>query len=362
MEDAKAIKQDQSRGAVRGMRLPGRGLSWKELFVALKGEWSKDRVADVAGMVTFHSILSVFPFLLFLVALAGLLINPAEEADLVDQLSKVAPSAVTQILSERIRSLSRSSSAGLLTISALVAIWSASGGISALTRGLNTTYGVEESRPWWKAKALALGMTLFAAVVALVAALIAVVVPPLAEAVGGPIGTAMLWLRLPVAGLLMMFLWACLYYFLPDVEQRFRFITPGSVVGVLLWLIASWAFSLYVSNFGKYEVTYGALGGVVVMLLWMWISVQAVLLGAEINAVVEHRSPEGKEAGAHRPSERSRGKKTDPRGDAAPEIIRQPPRRLPPLLSAEAAKDNRTRAWALGSALLALLPRRRRPV
>lgn len=357
------IKQDEGRPSVQGMRLPGYGMSWKEFFTALKREWSKDRVGDVAGMVTFRGILALFPFVLFLVALGGILIDPAQATQLIDQLSKVAPGPVTQILGERVRALAQSDSTSLLTISIVVALWSASGGMSALMRALNTTYGVQESRKWWKVRGIALAMTFFAAALALVAALMAVAAPPLAKAIGGPLGSALLWGRLPVAGMLMMFLWACLYYFLPDVEQRFRFITPGSVVGVVLWLIASWGFSIYVANFGSYEVTYGALGGVVVMLLWMWISSQVVLLGAEINAVVEHRSPAGKEPGARRIGERSRGKKTDPRGDAAPQVIRRPARRRPPLLSREALKDTPTRAWAVGSALLAFFtPRRRRPV
>ena len=106
-----------------------------------------------------------------------------------------------------------------------------------------------------------------------------------------------LWLRLPVAGLLMMAVWAMIYYVLPDVEQKFKFITPGSVVGVLLWLLASAGFSMYVKNFGSYDVSYGALGGVIVMLMWMWISAQVILIGAEINAILEHKSPEGKVSG-----------------------------------------------------------------
>ena len=360
MGDATLIKHDEGRPSVRGIRLPGLGMSWKEFFTALKQEWSKDRVSDVAGMVTFHGILALFPFVLFLVTLAGLLIDPARETELIEQLSKIAPGPVTQILGERVRSLVETRSTGLLTVSIAIALWSASGGMSALMRALNTTYGVEETRKWWKTRPLALGMTFFAAGLALAAALIAIAAPPLAKAVGGPLGEALLWGRLPVAGLLMMFLWACLYYFLPDVEQQFRFITPGSVVGVLLWLIASWGFSLYVANFGRYEVTYGALGGVVVMLIWMWISSQVMLLGAEINAVLEHRSPEGKDAGARRIGEPSTGKKTDPRGDTRPQVVRLPARRVPPLLSREALKDNRTRAWAAGAAMMALLGRRRR--
>lgn len=282
------------------MVLPGRDVPWKAFLKALGSEYSGDRVSDTAGSLTFFAVLAIFPFLLFLVALASVVISPADADSLVQQLGRVAPPAVTDILSDRIRALGEDRSLGLLTFSALAAIWAASGGIDALTRALNVVYDVEESRPWWKARAVALGMTLVTAAVALAAALLAIALPPIAQWLGGPLGTALLWLRLPVAGALMMLLWALLYWGLPNVEQKFRFLTPGTIFGVAVWVAASWGFSVYVRNFGNYEATYGALGGVIVLLLWMWISSQVVLLGAEANALLEHWSPEGKKAGAKR--------------------------------------------------------------
>ena len=114
--------------------------------------------------------------------------------------------------------------------------------------------------------------------------------PALIHYLGGPLTAVVRWLRIPVAGTLMLFLWAAIYWVLPDVERRFRFITPGSVVGVPVWLLASWGFSEYVIHFPKTQAVYGALGGVMVLLLWMWISAQVLLVGAEINAVIEHSS------------------------------------------------------------------------
>jgi membrane protein len=242
-------------------------------------------------------VLAFFPFLIFLVSLASLIIDPGQAQVLIDQLARVAPGAVTQIVSERLRALGESQPTGLLTVSAAGAVWAASGGIAALMRALNVVYDVEESRPFWKVRLIAVATTLGAALISVVATLLAVATPAIADAVGGPVGQVILWLRLPVAGFLMIWVWALLYYLLPDVQQSFKLITPGSVLGVLVWLIASWAFSLYVSNFGKYDVTYGALGGVVVMLFWMWITAQVLMLGAEVNAVLEHRSPEGKKLG-----------------------------------------------------------------
>ena len=273
-------------------------MTWKEFAKAFWDEFNHDQVTDWAGAVTYSGVLALFPFLLFLVALAGLVITPEQADQIVQQLGQVAPSNVTEILGERIRSIASSPQTGLLTVGAVVAIWSASAGVAGVQRALNTIYGVTEGRPWWKARGIAVLMTLVAGAVALVAALVAVAAGPVGEFIGGPVGTAITWLRLPVAGLLMMFLWALLYFVLPDVEQEFKFITPGSVVGVLLWVLASWGFSLYVASFGSYEATYGSVGGIIVMLLWMYLSSMALLAGAEVNAVIEHKSEDGKRAGA----------------------------------------------------------------
>jgi membrane protein len=278
--------------------LPGNGMSWKQFFLDLKTEVTRDNITDIAAGVTYYLMLALFPFLLFLVALVSLVITPQQAEDLVRQLGRFLPAEVTEIVGGRIHALVEGPSIGLVTFGIVVALWSASGSVAALMRALNTAYGVEEGRPWWKRQAIALFMTIFTAVLALIGAGIAVALAPVGAAIGGPVGTAIQWLRLPVAGAIVMFLWAVLHYVLPDVEQRFRFITPGSVVGVILWLIASWGFSMYVSHFGNYDKIYGSLGGVIVLLLWMWISSLAVLLGAEVNVVIEHRSPEGKRAGA----------------------------------------------------------------
>jgi membrane protein len=285
------------------VRLPGSGMSWKGFGKGLKDEITEDAITDVAATVTYYGVLALFPFLLFLVALASVIIAPSDAERLVGQLSQVAPGEVTQILGDRIRQLGEQQNVTLLGLGALAAIWAASGGVMALMRALNLAYDVKEGRPWWKVRGIAILMTLVAGLLALTAALVAIAAAPLADRIGGPIGLAIGWLRLPVAGLLMMLLWALLYYVLPDVEQRFKFITPGSVGGVVLWVLASWAFSRYVTSFGSYDKTYGSLGGVIVLLLWMWISTMVLLVGAEMNALIEHRSEEGKRQGAKQKSD-----------------------------------------------------------
>jgi membrane protein len=287
-----------AEGARRcAVRLPGKDIPWKTFFKTLKDEVKKDNLTDTAAALTFFGVLALFPFLLFLVSLASVIIQPDQAKALLDQLSQVMPSEATTIIGERLNSLTQDQSVGLLSVGAVGAIWAASNGVMAVMRALNLAYGVKESRPFWKVRGIALLFTLGGGALGLLATLAAVATPPLAEAIGGPIGAAILLLRIPFAALLVMFVWALAYYVLPDVEQDFKFITPGSVIGVTVWIIASLGFSLYVSNFGKYDATYGSLGGVIVMLLWMWISAQVLLIGAEINAIIEHWSPEGKASG-----------------------------------------------------------------
>ncbi|AUX37329.1 MULTISPECIES: YihY/virulence factor BrkB family protein [Sorangium] len=279
------------------MYLPGKEIPWKDFLNDIKQEWVKDKVDTVAAALTFFGVLSIFPFLLFAVALAGLVIDPAEAARLMGELYQMAPPAVANILGERLQALTEGQSPALLTVGALGAVWAASGGVVALMDALNSAYGVEDSRSFLKRRGIALLVTLGGAVLLTVASALAVATPAVTEHLG-PLATPILWLRVPVSMFLVMTVLAALYYVLPDVEQKFKFITPGSVVAVVIWAIASLGFSFYVSRFGSYEVSYGALGGVIILLLWMWISSMAVLLGAEINAIIEHRSPDGKRTGA----------------------------------------------------------------
>ncbi|WP_240486712.1 YihY/virulence factor BrkB family protein [Hyalangium minutum] len=260
----------------------------------MRQEWKRNKLSDAAAALTFYGVLSLFPFLLFIVALAGLVIQPAQAQALIGALGREVPPAFSQLPYAQLAQLTSGPSRGLLTFSALTAVWSATAGVVSLMTALNTAYGVTESRPRRKVYGIALGMMLAGAILALLAGLVAVATPLLALRLGAPWTTLAGWLRLPLAALLMMILWATLYSVLPDSRQRFKFMTPGSVIGVLVWLAASLGFSFYVSHFGTFGVTYGALGGIIVLLLWMWISSLALLLGAEINAVLARQRSEEK--------------------------------------------------------------------
>lgn len=259
---------------------------WKRILGTLREEWKRNKLSDAAAALTFYGVLSFFPFLLFLVALASLVIQPAQVQALVGELGREVPPSFSQLPAAQLAELTSGPGRGVLTFSALTAVWSATVGVVNLMKALNTAYGVTEGRPRWKVYGIALGMMLAGAVLALLAGLVAVAAPALAAWLGHPWAMLAGWLRLPLAALLMMLLWGTLYSVLPDTRRKFKFIIPGSVVGVLVWLAASLGFSSYVSHFSTFGITYGALGGIVVLLLWMWISSLALMLGAELNAVI----------------------------------------------------------------------------
>ena len=171
------------------MRLPGAGMTWREFLRGLKDEISKDGITDLAATVTYYGILSLFPFLLFLVALASVVITPDDANRLVEQLGQVAPGPATQILGERIRQLGGQQSVALVGFGAIVAIWTASGGVMSLIGALNRCYDVREGRPWWKVRGIAILMTVVSGALALVGGLVAVATAPLADWIGGPAGT-----------------------------------------------------------------------------------------------------------------------------------------------------------------------------
>jgi len=270
----------------------------------LASEWTEDAVFDTAAALSFWAMLALFPFLLVVVALVGLVLDPGQLRNLLQQLSLVAPPQVTQILGSQLESLLRGPHTSLLTVGAVTAMWAASGGVSALSDALDRCYDLKETRSFARRRALAVGVTLVAGVASVVAVAVTFVLPLVGKTLGRFAGswvtTLIDWARFPIAGVIVLLLWAFFYWSLPNVRPRFQLVSPGSLVGMALWLLASWGFSEYVRHFGSYQATYGALGGIIVLLLWMWISSLTLLLGAEINKILTpaeklKRSPTGEE-------------------------------------------------------------------
>jgi membrane protein len=272
-----------------------KGSSWKDTLVRSVKGFSRDNLSDWAAALTYYGILSIFPMLLVLVSLLGIIGSSATQP-LLDNLASSAPGPAKEVFSDAITNLQASQgAAGILFIVGLVgALWSASGYVAAFMRASNSIYEVPEGRPIYKTVPTRLGLTLVLVLLLIVSAAMVVFTGPLAEQVGSVIGVSdsllSVWdiAKWPVLILLVSLMLSILYYGAPNVRQPgFRWVTPGGLIAVLVWLIASAAFAFYVANFGSYNKTYGTLGGVIAFLTWLWITNIAVLFGAEMNAELE---------------------------------------------------------------------------
>jgi membrane protein len=291
---------DATRAPDEPTDVKGRG--WIQVLKRTGKEFSADNITDWAAALTYYSILSIFPALIALISVVGLLGHSATQP-LIDNLGSVAPGPAKEIFTSAIQNLQKSQgAAGVLFVVGIAgAIWSASGYVAAFMRASNAIYDVPEGRPIWKTAPVRIGVTIVLLVLVAVSAVAVAVTGGLARQVGNLIGVGstavQVWdiAKWPVLLLIVSFMFAFLYWAAPNVKHpKFRWVSPGGLLAVLVWVIASAAFAFYVGNFGSYNKTYGALGGVVSFLVWLWISNIAVLLGAELNAELEReRAIEG---------------------------------------------------------------------
>jgi len=292
----------------RTFRIP---ISWTELIKRTVKEISADNVLGLAAQLAYYFILALAPAIVALIAIASFfpqqLIQQALQA-----AAGVLPSDVYSILEGQVQSLAGSRDGGLLTFGFLFALWSSSAALVAIIDAMDRVYDIEEGRPWWKVRVTAILLTIALAVFVLLSIFLVMVGPTIAEWLASQLGLgsafAVTWqiVQWPVILLLITAGIGLIYYFAPDAEQDWEWITPGAFVATMLWLIASLGFKLYVANFADYNATYGSIGGVIVLLLWLYISSLAILAGAEMNAEIEHASPHGKAAGEKVPGQRKK--------------------------------------------------------
>jgi membrane protein len=257
-------------------------------------EYKDDNLGDWAAALTYYGVLSIFPAMLVVISLVGLGGEKVSH-DLVENVGNLAPGAVRDVLTKALTELGEGrGGAGLVALLGLaLAIWSASGYVAAFMRASNTVYDVPEGRPIWKTLPLRIAITLVTLVLLSVSAIAVLITGPIAEQVGEVIGlrdatvTTYNIVKWPILLLIVSFLFAFLYWASPNAKQGFRWVTPGGLLALFLWLIASAGFAFYVANFGSYNKTYGSLAGLIVFLIWLWISNIAILLGAELNAELE---------------------------------------------------------------------------
>lgn len=276
---------------------------------ALVDRLETSQAQALSAAVTYNLLFALFPFLIFLVESMSFFIDPDSLDLLLDQLSVIAPKQVVDLLHERLQSLMGVRSRQLLTLSALVTIFSASSGVSALQNALNRIFEIRETRPYWRRRLICLVVTLGLAGFVLAGTLLALFTPLVLDWIDlGNLDAIVHVASLPFAGLIVALAFSAILHALPDARTHLPFLSPGALIAVSAWMVLSWGFSIYVQNFGRYEVTYGTLGGGVILLAWLKLSVDAFLVGAAFDA------------------ERYRGRLERPRGVRGPPRPDTPPR------------------------------------
>jgi membrane protein len=263
----------------------------------------KHNCLGMAAQLAYYFFFSLFPALLFLIAVASYFPITTLIDEIVGALGQFAPPEFLTIVTDQIRKISGDEQGGLLTLGILTALWSSSTAMTAIIDTVNHAYGVEEGRAWWRVRLIAIALTIGVAIFVLVSFALIIVGPqladPLARALG--LGSAFEWawriLEWPIACALAGIGIALVYYFAPDVDQEWSWLVPGTVFATTLWLATSLGFKYYVVNVTHYTEAYGALGGAMVLLLWFYLSGFVLLLGAVTNATIEHAAPIGKDPG-----------------------------------------------------------------
>jgi len=292
--ELRAVARRPAKGSLKNFFADLRSLLRMQTLKATVQAFMRDDALGIAAQLAYYLILALFPFILVLLSLMGTFGSEQLASDLLVYFRRVMPAQVFDLIQTYMKPILSGyhEAPGLLSFGVLFTIWSASGAFSAMINALNRAYDVQETRPFWKVKGIAILMALGLSTLILIGVLLLVAGEPIGRTVADIFGLGgvfeVVWnvVRWPVAFLFMVLTVALLFYFAPDAGQPFRWITPGGFVGVLLWVLASAAFSLYVNNFGSYDKTYGSIGVVIVLLLYLYIASLTILFGATLNATM----------------------------------------------------------------------------
>ncbi len=312
------------------------GLTWKELGKRLWAEITDDDVFGRSAQLAYYFLLALFPLLLFLTALLGYFAGEDSElrTDLFRYLATVLPGEASDLISTTIKDVTEGSGGGKLSFGILAALWAASNGMGAIIESLNIAYDVKESRPWWKSRLMAIVLTIALAVLIISALILVLYGHKIAEFVAGSFGfgdfftTSWKILQWPLVLAFVLLAFGLIYYLAPNVhDQKWQWVTPGAVVGVVLWLLVSFGFRTYLHFFNSYSATYGSLGAVIILMLWFYLTGAAILVGGELNAEIEHEmakagAPEAKEKGEKSPGQKSPSTGGANKGAAKPSTAR----------------------------------------
>jgi len=294
------------------------GLTWAELGKRVWHEIQEDKVFGRAAELSYYFLLALFPFLIFLTSVIGFVLGSGTGTRhmLFNYLARIMPPSAFELIDNTMWEVSSASSGGKLSFGILAALWAASSGLSAITDSLNTAYDVTETRPWWKQRLTAIGLTVALSVLIILALVLVVAGGRIAEGLASVYGFGpvfpLTWkiIQWPVVLACMILAFALIYFFAPDLhEQAWKWLTPGAAIGVVLWLVVSIAFRAYLHFFNSYSATYGSLGAVIILMLWLYFTGAAVLIGGEVNSEIENAAakegePEAKEKGEKAPQEK----------------------------------------------------------
>jgi membrane protein len=268
--------------------------SWWALIKRTANETYEDDCLGLAAQLAYYFILALFPALLFLLALASFFPIDRVTDEVMRGLGNVAPPDVIDLITGQMKRISESDQGGLLTLGILGALWSSSSALVGLINALNIAYDIAESRPWWKVRLLAIGLTAALAVFLLISSTLVLAGPEIAGKIADVfgLGAVFTWtwniLQWPFALMLVISALALVYYYGPDTHQKWEWFSPGAILATLLWLAISLGFRAYLQYAADYNATYGTIGGVIILLLWLYLSGFAILVGAELNAEIDH--------------------------------------------------------------------------
>lgn len=294
------------------------GLSWLALAKRVGHEIQEDNVFGRAAELSYYFLLALFPFLIFLTSIIGFVLGSGTgmRHQLFNYLARIMPPSAFQLIDNTMLEVSKSSTGGKLSFGILAALWAASNGLTAITESLNTAYDLTETRPWWKQRLTAISLTIALSVFIIGALVLVVAGGHIADSLARTYGLGeafpLAWkiIQWPVVLGCMIVAFALIYFFAPDLhKQAWKWLTPGAAIGVALWLLVSLGFRVYLHFFDSYSATYGSLGAVIILMLWLYFTGAAVLIGGEINSEIENAAakegePEAKEKGEKAPNQK----------------------------------------------------------
>jgi membrane protein len=303
----KIVEKAEETGNEVPIPMTRRRLGLVEFFKRTVKEINEDHLAAFAGNLTYKGLFALFPFAVFLLSLLGLFGAPDLLNSLLEQARIVLPNDVVGLLEDQLLGIAESRAQGAFTagaiVSILLALWGVSGAFRSVMEAMNVMYEIEEDRPFWKVYGLSVFLSLGVAALLITALVLVVFGPEIGGAIADVVGLGfvfeLVWnvVKWPVLIGIVLFAFALVYYFAPDVEQRFRYVSPGSIMAVAMWLIFSLLFRLYVESFGSYSATFGSFAGIIILMLYIYYSSFIMLVGAEMNQVIEEQVPEGKNEG-----------------------------------------------------------------